>query len=47
LRELRNLNERGAAMNKVINFGLAVLPVLAAIYLAQVIPNPLAMLKKS
>lgn len=33
-------------MNKVINFGLAVLPVLVGIWLAQALPNPVAMLTK-
>jgi hypothetical protein len=33
-------------MGKVASFGLAVLPVLVAIWIAQVVPNPVAMLKK-
>lgn len=33
-------------MNKVISFALAALPVLAAIWIAQIVPNPLAGLAK-
>jgi len=33
-------------MSKVVNFSLAVLPVLVAIWIASVIPNPIRMLKK-
>ena len=32
-------------MKKVIEFGLAVLPVVVGIWIAAVVPNPIAMLK--
>lgn len=33
-------------MNKVVNFALAVLPVVVGIWVASLIPNPLAGLAK-